>query len=92
MPKSKRTKLVSLTKTPKRSNKARKSELIDDIREAAEHYRYLFLFTIFNFRSTHMKDIRIEFKEDSRFILCYCTYDFDYLIRCLESSSAKTES
>lgn len=57
MPKSKRAKVVNLTKVKKKP-KAAKDTLIDEIREAAESYKYLLLLTVENERNAFLKEVR----------------------------------
>jgi mRNA turnover protein 4 len=68
MPKSKREKIVSLTKTKKRSTTLRKAELMDEIRESIDKYRYVYVFDLANSRSQHMKEMRSELS-DSRIFM-----------------------
>ncbi|KAL4716048.1 hypothetical protein ACJJTC_002813 [Scirpophaga incertulas] len=65
MPKSKRDKKVSLTKTNKKGL-VLKQKTIEDIRNSLTKYENIFLFTVDNMRNTKLKDLRSEWK-DSRF-------------------------
>uniref|UniRef100_A0A1E1W6I7 Ribosome assembly factor mrt4 n=2 Tax=Pectinophora gossypiella TaxID=13191 RepID=A0A1E1W6I7_PECGO len=65
MPKSKRDKKVSLTKTNKKGL-ILKQKTIEDIRKSLSKYEHIFLFTVDNMRNTKLKDLRSEWK-DSRF-------------------------
>ncbi|XP_077296271.1 ribosomal protein LP0-like [Arctopsyche grandis] len=65
MPKSKRDKKVSLTKTIKKGL-VLKQHIIDDIRKSIEKYSGILLFTVHNMRNAKLKDLRSEWK-DSRF-------------------------
>ncbi|OWR54022.1 mRNA turnover protein 4 homolog [Danaus plexippus] len=65
MPKSKRDKKVSLTKTNKKGLLL-KQKTIDEIRNSLSKYEHIFLFTVDNMRNTKLKDLRNEWK-DSRF-------------------------
>uniref|UniRef100_A0A8C1J4N2 Ribosome assembly factor mrt4 n=1 Tax=Cyprinus carpio TaxID=7962 RepID=A0A8C1J4N2_CYPCA len=65
MPKSKRDKKVSLTKTTKKGLEA-KQNLIEELRKCADIYRYVFVFSVENMRNNRLKDIRTAWKH-SRF-------------------------
>ncbi|XP_026098325.1 mRNA turnover protein 4 homolog [Carassius auratus] len=65
MPKSKRDKKVSLTKTTKKGLEA-KQNLIEELRKCADIYRYVFVFSVENMRNNKLKDIRTAWKH-SRF-------------------------
>lgn len=67
MPKSKRDKKVSLTKT-ERKGLQWKQQIIEDIRNCVEKYPNIFLFSVHNMRNNLLKDLRSEWKKDSRFI------------------------
>mmetsp|Transcript_2132 Transcript_2132/g.4886 ORF Transcript_2132/g.4886 Transcript_2132/m.4886 type:complete len:225 (-) Transcript_2132:337-1011(-) len=57
MPKSKRNKVITLTKVKKRP-KEKKDELIDGIRESCEEFSRIFLVSIENERNQFMQEIR----------------------------------
>ncbi|XP_067287139.1 mRNA turnover protein 4 homolog [Pseudorasbora parva] len=65
MPKSKRDKKVSLTKTTKKGLES-KQNLIEELRKCADIYKYVFVFSIENMRNNKLKDIRTAWKH-SRF-------------------------
>ncbi|MCJ8744665.1 hypothetical protein PDJAM_G00121220 [Pangasius djambal] len=65
MPKSKRDKKVSLTKTVKKGLEA-KQKLIEELRKCVDTYRYVFIFSVENMRNSKLKDIRTAWKH-SRF-------------------------
>ncbi|XP_063616170.1 mRNA turnover protein 4 homolog [Cydia splendana] len=65
MPKSKRDKKVSLTKTNKKGLQL-KQKTIEEIRNSLTKYEHIFLFTVDNMRNAKLKDLRHEWK-DSRF-------------------------
>ncbi|PSN40831.1 mRNA turnover protein 4 [Blattella germanica] len=65
MPKSKRDKKVSLTKT-KKKNVAFKQQLVDEIRRCVEDYKTIFVFSVQNMRNAKLKDLRSEWRH-SRF-------------------------
>lgn len=65
MPKSKRDKKISLTKTSKKGL-ALKQHIVEDIRKCVEKYNRIFLFSVQNMRNSKLKDVRSDWK-DSRF-------------------------
>ncbi|KAF7996721.1 hypothetical protein HCN44_002367 [Aphidius gifuensis] len=65
MPKSKRDKKISLTKTSKKG-KALKTHIIDDVKSCVEKYERIFLFSVRNMRNNKLKDLRDDWA-DSRF-------------------------
>ncbi|KAG8785777.1 mRNA turnover and ribosome assembly protein [Ceratobasidium sp. 428] len=65
MPRSKRSKVVSLTKTEKKT-KAHKEELIAQIRENAQKWKYAWVFTVGDMRNSALKDIRSQWKGTGR--------------------------
>ncbi|XP_055920355.1 mRNA turnover protein 4 homolog [Eupeodes corollae] len=67
MPKSKRDKKISLTKTDKKGL-AWKQQIIEDIRRCVEKYPNIFLFSVQNMRNNILKELRNEWKQNSRFI------------------------
>ncbi|CAB4055884.1 MRT4 [Lepeophtheirus salmonis] len=64
MPKSKRDKKVSLTKTDKKVGLESKRALVDKIRESLDAYTRVFIFETENARNLHLQKIRREWKED----------------------------
>lgn len=66
MPRTKRNKLVSLTKTPKRNTRSAKGELIDQIQQTAEKYPTCCVFLLTNQRTTYLQEVRSLWKENSR--------------------------
>lgn len=65
MPRSKRNRQVSLTRTKKKGLE-RKQDLIQEVREAFDKYDKVFVYSVSNMRNTKLKDVRQEWK-DSRF-------------------------
>ncbi|XP_077384643.1 mRNA turnover protein 4 homolog [Festucalex cinctus] len=65
MPKSKRDKKISLTKTAKKGLES-KQKLIEELRKCVDTYKYLFIFSVANMRNNKLKDIRTAWKH-SRF-------------------------
>ncbi|CAG9761564.1 unnamed protein product [Ceutorhynchus assimilis] len=65
MPKSKRDKKISLTKTDKKGL-ALKQKIVEDIRNCVEKYKSIYVFTFNNMRNEKMKEVREQWKP-SRF-------------------------
>lgn len=66
MPKSKRAKVVHLTKVNKKG-KELSLKLFANVRECLDQYQYCFVFSVENMRNTYLKDVRTELG-DSRFV------------------------
>ncbi|CAH1991978.1 unnamed protein product [Acanthoscelides obtectus] len=66
MPKSKRDKKISLTKTDKKGQ-ALKQKIIEDIRSCVEKYKSVYVFSCNNMRNELMQGVREEWKPGSRF-------------------------
>ena len=66
MPKSKRAKVVHLTKVDKKG-KELTLKLFANVRECLDQYQYCWVFSVENMRNTYLKDVRTEFA-DSRFL------------------------
>lgn len=64
MPKSKRAKVVHLTKVDKKG-KELTFKLFANVRESLDKYQYCFVFSVENMRNTYLKDVRTQFS-DSR--------------------------
>ena len=64
MPKSKRAKVVHLTKTDKKG-KELSQKLFANVQEAAENFEHIFVFSVENMRNSYLKEVRAEFS-DSR--------------------------
>ncbi|KAI0074575.1 hypothetical protein K474DRAFT_1601259 [Panus rudis PR-1116 ss-1] len=65
MPKSKRAKLVSLTKVAKKT-KEQKGALINEVQENADKWQYCWLFEVGNMRNAHLKTVRKLWKDSAR--------------------------
>ncbi|XP_063702394.1 mRNA turnover protein 4 homolog [Culicoides brevitarsis] len=65
MPRSKRDKKISLTKTDKKGV-GMKQQIIEDIQSCCTKYDNIFLFSVENMRNAKLKEVRTEWK-DSRF-------------------------
>jgi mRNA turnover protein 4 len=66
MPKSKRSKVVTLTKTGKKTQE-RKSTLFQQIRDTSDAFANIHVFSVANMRNNFLKEIREELKESCRF-------------------------
>jgi len=67
MPRSKRNKMVSLTKTEKKNSGEHKSSKIEEIRDALKEYKYFYTYTTDNTRNAVLKQLRLDWRDDSRF-------------------------
>ncbi|KAF2466061.1 uncharacterized protein BDR25DRAFT_269144 [Lindgomyces ingoldianus] len=65
MPKSKRARVVHLSKTDKKG-KELSQKLFANVQEAADKFSYIFVFAVENMRNTYLKEVRAEFASDSR--------------------------
>lgn len=65
MPRSKRARLVPLTKVSKRATREHKSAYIQEVREAVDAHDSLYLFSYENMRSSKFKDIRMHFRSNT---------------------------
>ncbi|XP_069466497.1 mRNA turnover protein 4 homolog [Ambystoma mexicanum] len=66
MPKSRRDKKVSLTKTTKKGLEV-KQTLIEELRKCVDTYKYLFVLSIENMRNNKLKDVRNAWKHSRIF-------------------------
>ncbi len=69
MPKSKRAKVVHLTKVDKKG-KELTLKLFSNVRECLDQYQYCWVFSVENMRNTYLKSVRAEL-EDSRLAFLY---------------------
>ncbi|KAJ3489221.1 hypothetical protein NLI96_g2284 [Meripilus lineatus] len=65
MPKSKRSKLVSLTKVEKKT-KEQKGALMKEVQENVDKWQYCWLFEVGNMRNSHLKIVRKLWKDSAR--------------------------
>lgn len=65
MPKSKRARVVHLSKVEKKG-KELSERLFNNVREAADNFKYIFVFDVENMRNNYLKEVRQEFS-DSRY-------------------------
>ncbi|CAH7671171.1 ribosomal protein L10-domain-containing protein [Phakopsora pachyrhizi] len=67
MPKSKRSTIVNLTKTNKKTKES-KSRLIDRLRLISDQFKFCWLFEVENVRNNHLQEIRSSWKQSKIFI------------------------
>ncbi|KAI0771215.1 mRNA turnover protein 4-like protein [Trametes elegans] len=65
MPKSKRAKVVSLTKVAKKTRE-QKNALLQEVQENADKWQYCWLFEVGNMRNAHLKTVRRLWKDTAR--------------------------
>jgi mRNA turnover protein 4 len=65
MPRSKRARLVPLTKVSKRATREHKSAYVQEVRDAVDAHDGLYLFSYENMRSDKFKDVRMHFRPKS---------------------------
>ncbi|KAG0169839.1 mRNA turnover 4 [Apophysomyces sp. BC1034] len=68
MPKSRRATVVSLTKTDKKGREG-KEKLMEEIHQCVDNYSYIWVFSVKDMRNTFLKEVRNEFKSNSRFFM-----------------------
>ncbi|CAK9179562.1 unnamed protein product [Ilex paraguariensis] len=68
MPKSKRNRPVTLSKT-KKKGREHKENIVNSIREAVEKYNSVYVFSFENMRNLKFKEFREQLKSTSRFFL-----------------------
>ena len=66
MPKSKRAKVVHLSKVEKKG-KEHSEKLFNSVRDAADEYPFIYVFAVENMRNNYLKDIRAQLS-DSRWV------------------------
>ena len=62
MPKSKRAKVVHLTKVDKKG-KELNQKLYAAVQESADSYAFIFVFAVENMRNNYLKDVRTAFAD-----------------------------
>ncbi|BBN01426.1 mRNA turnover protein 4 [Marchantia polymorpha subsp. ruderalis] len=75
MPKSKRNRLVTLSKTQKKT-KEHKETLVSTLRKALDEYQSLYVFSYENMRNSLFKELRDKLKTSSRFFGEFEGHDF----------------
>lgn len=68
MPKSKRNKVIPLTKTKKTIDKDRKVELVDKVHNYLDEFSYVYVFRYKNMTNLPMQELRNYWK-DSKFVI-----------------------
>ncbi|XP_068669198.1 uncharacterized protein [Aristolochia californica] len=68
MPKSKRNKVVTLSKT-KKKGREQKESIVNSIRQAAEEYASVYVFSFESMKNLKFKEFREQLKSTSRFFL-----------------------
>ena len=66
MPKSKRAKVTTLSKTPVRSTKASKTALVDKLRSELDRFDHVWLFSVGDMRNEGLKQVRAQWKDTGR--------------------------
>ncbi|KAI9794917.1 MAG: mRNA turnover and ribosome assembly protein [Piccolia ochrophora] len=66
MPKSKRAKVITLSKTEKKG-KELTLKLFANVRESIDKYQYCFVFSVENMRNTYLKEVRTEMVDSRLF-------------------------
>lgn len=79
MPKSKRARVVHLSKVEKKG-KEHTEKLFNNVREAAEQFNFIFVFDVENMRNVYLKEVRQEFS-DSRYVSA--------AVRCARSATTR---
>ncbi|WVR05208.1 hypothetical protein IAU60_002220 [Kwoniella sp. DSM 27419] len=67
MPKSKRSKVTTLAKTPVRSTKASKQALVNEIRAQVDKYDHAWIFSVGDMRNEGLKEVRSQWRGTGRF-------------------------
>nr|CCA14209.1 mRNA turnover protein 4 putative [Albugo laibachii Nc14] len=67
MPKSKRHRVHTLTKTSKKGSELKKN-IVASLREAVDEYGAVFVFSFENMRTNHLKDVRMELRDSRMFL------------------------
>ncbi|KAI3994194.1 hypothetical protein MKX01_012451, partial [Papaver californicum] len=68
MPKSKRNRPVTLSKT-KKKRREQKENIVDSIRKAVEDFNSIYVFSFENIRNLKFKEFREQLKSSSRYII-----------------------
>ena len=79
MPKSRRDRAIAFTKTTKKQGLEPKEKTIETVRSLVDQYERIFVYSLDNSRNNHLKDLRAEFKLDSRLIIFFdCPKKYNY--------------
>lgn len=68
MPRSRREQKVSLTKTSKKGREL-KQGIVSEVRKCVDDYSSVYVFSFLNMRSKLLKEVRMDFRKDSRFFM-----------------------
>lgn len=68
MPKSKRNKVIPLTKTKKTIDKDRKVDLVDKVHNYLDEFSYVYVFRFKNMTNLPMQELR-NYWNDSKFVI-----------------------
>lgn len=68
MPRSQRNQKVSLTKTNKKGREL-KQGIVTEVRKCVDEYPSVYAFSFVNLRSKLLKEVRMDFRKDSRFFM-----------------------
>lgn len=68
MPRSQRNQKVSLTKTNKKGREL-KQGIVTEVRKCVDEYPTVYVFSFVNLRSKLLKEVRMDFRKDSRFFM-----------------------
>ncbi|BEI81145.1 hypothetical protein CcaverHIS002_0203050 [Cutaneotrichosporon cavernicola] len=69
MPKSKRQRVTTLTKTPGRTTRASKVALVNEIRSNIDKFEHVWLFSVGDMRNEGLKEVRQQWRGTGRFFL-----------------------
>ncbi|OCF35482.1 mRNA turnover protein 4 [Kwoniella heveanensis BCC8398] len=67
MPRSRRSKITTLSKTPFRSTKASKQALVNEIRAQVDKYDHVWVFSVGDMRNEGLKEVRSQWRGTGRF-------------------------
>lgn len=68
MPRSQRNQKVSLTQTGKKGREL-KQGIVSEVRKCVDEYPNVYVFSFVNLRSKLLKEVRMDFRKDSRFFM-----------------------
>ena len=66
MPRSKRSKVTTLTKTASRTTKASKLALVQEIHNEMDKYEHIWLFSVGDMRNEGLKEVRAQWRGTGR--------------------------
>lgn len=68
MPRSHRQQKISLTKTSKKGRELKQS-IVNEVRKCVDEYPSIYVFSFLDLRSRLLKEVRMDFRQDSRFFM-----------------------